>query len=715
MGSACGIPTFAQAFFSKQGGSAGCRAGSPPCGARVERGDDSVGARGGSRPGRLEGLPRLTLLESLPRDDGPLTEVRGRKQKLAHFDKQCSEVGAGVYVGSEAVAKNRDTLRASGITHVVNCVGFLYPPYFEGELQYITLYLQGESRAAGSALLRRGLRLAAHLLAPRAADTPGEDILSVMYDVFDFIEARGHSRNALCNCAGLAGEAPYPRRRALHGRATHRRAPNRSRLCPPCLQDAQRAEGRVLVHCSQGVSRSATLAIAYLMWKQEAGYDEVFAAVKAARGVANPNIGFICQAGPGRGAGTWEGAEMWEAWERGQGCCCASAVVFGCPLRAVADAALLQWHKRRAAPADRCRLYRIAPQSVSAPKYLVARPVAHPQPASLDPRGAFVVQAADAVTVWAGAAADAQFVQAAERFAAQLGRYERAVAPHALVRQGSEPAAFWRALAPPEGAGSSGSSSRGSADRGGDAAVALPLQDLAAAAAAAAEECSAYDKDFEVFGRTLMARSSGNSGDDSARSARKTPRDEGGDTAISPNERLRKHARSEHAVAAAAEGEDEGTVADGEEGGLEAGASAPALGERLPDAPTPSRSRSRSPCKSPVRSPTRRISRQQAELLKEGVGSLQRQQSVGTVQQQMEDMGRTLEQAAAVTLTRAVSDVTPPRDGSLTARSEAEVPVVEAAVAQQQQVQQGGAAAGGGGRRPAVVPALQLGAAMRRA
>jgi protein-tyrosine phosphatase len=43
------------------------------------------------------------------------------------------------------------------------------------------------------------------------------------------------------------------------------------------------------------VSRSATLAIAYLMWRLGLGYDEAFQTVKAGRGVANPNIGFICQ------------------------------------------------------------------------------------------------------------------------------------------------------------------------------------------------------------------------------------------------------------------------------------------------------------------------------------------------------------------------------------------------------------------------------------
>ena len=99
-----------------------------------------------------DSLPRLNVLEGLSRyDDGPLTELRARKAKLAFFDQQCSWVGDRLYVGSEAVARSRETLAASGITHVVNCVGFLYPPYFEGELAYKTLYLQGKLGGAGRA------------------------------------------------------------------------------------------------------------------------------------------------------------------------------------------------------------------------------------------------------------------------------------------------------------------------------------------------------------------------------------------------------------------------------------------------------------------------------------------------------------------------------------------------------------------------------------
>ena len=60
-------------------------------------------------------------------------------------------------------------------------------------------------------------------------------------------------------------------------------------------QAARDKGGHVLLHCSQGVSRSAALAIAHHMWQADLPYDEAFSAVKAARGIANPNLGFTCQ------------------------------------------------------------------------------------------------------------------------------------------------------------------------------------------------------------------------------------------------------------------------------------------------------------------------------------------------------------------------------------------------------------------------------------
>ena len=78
-------------------------------------------------------------------------------------------------------------------------------------------------------------------------DSPGEDVTRVLYDCFDFIRA------------------------------------------------ARAAGGNALVHCSQGVSRSVSVVISFLMWESGASYEEVFARVKAQRGIANPNMGFTCQ------------------------------------------------------------------------------------------------------------------------------------------------------------------------------------------------------------------------------------------------------------------------------------------------------------------------------------------------------------------------------------------------------------------------------------
>lgn len=52
--------------------------------------------------------------------------------------------------------------------------------------------------------------------------------------------------------------------------------------------------GKVLVHCHVGVSRSATLVLAYLMLKQNLTLVEAICAVKENRGVI-PNRGFLRQ------------------------------------------------------------------------------------------------------------------------------------------------------------------------------------------------------------------------------------------------------------------------------------------------------------------------------------------------------------------------------------------------------------------------------------
>ena len=98
-----------------------------------------------SSPHRLRPQVLKALdLRALPRDEGPPSELRARRDKFAFFEQQCSEVAPGLFLGSDAIARKWDTLEAAGITHVVNCVGFMYPAYFEAKLTYKVLHLQGE-------------------------------------------------------------------------------------------------------------------------------------------------------------------------------------------------------------------------------------------------------------------------------------------------------------------------------------------------------------------------------------------------------------------------------------------------------------------------------------------------------------------------------------------------------------------------------------------
>lgn len=64
---------------------------------------------------------------------------------------------------------------------------------------------------------------------------------------------------------------------------------------PECIEfihNARLEEGRVLIHCLAGVSRSVTVTAAYIMTVTRLGWRDAINAIRGARSCANPNFGF---------------------------------------------------------------------------------------------------------------------------------------------------------------------------------------------------------------------------------------------------------------------------------------------------------------------------------------------------------------------------------------------------------------------------------------
>ena len=62
-----------------------------------------------------------------------------------------------------------------------------------------------------------------------------------------------------------------------------------------CLMFIDDNNKKVLVHCYAGVSRSATIVIAYIMWKNQLDYAEASKYLERIRPIIFPNYGFVRQ------------------------------------------------------------------------------------------------------------------------------------------------------------------------------------------------------------------------------------------------------------------------------------------------------------------------------------------------------------------------------------------------------------------------------------
>lgn len=65
--------------------------------------------------------------------------------------------------------------------------------------------------------------------------------------------------------------------------------------CFEFIQDALGKGGRVLIHCFQGVSRSASVVLGYLIAYHNMSFHQSLHFLKEKRGQINPNYGFIQQ------------------------------------------------------------------------------------------------------------------------------------------------------------------------------------------------------------------------------------------------------------------------------------------------------------------------------------------------------------------------------------------------------------------------------------
>ncbi|KAH8261506.1 hypothetical protein KR044_010350, partial [Drosophila immigrans] len=66
-------------------------------------------------------------------------------------------------------------------------------------------------------------------------------------------------------------------------------------VCNDFIHAARLREGNVLIHCLAGMSRSVTVAVAYIMTATHLNWKEALKVVRAGRAVANPNAGFQTQ------------------------------------------------------------------------------------------------------------------------------------------------------------------------------------------------------------------------------------------------------------------------------------------------------------------------------------------------------------------------------------------------------------------------------------
>lgn len=179
------------------------------------------------------------------------------------------------------------------------------------------------------------------------------------------------------------------------------------------IEEVKQHNGRVLVHCVQGVSRSVAICMSYLILKHEFTFGQAYQHLRDIRGIASPNSAFWAQ--------------------------------------------LYNFQLRISGASDKIplpRVFSIGSFQKETPQTLVARLLYENSslyntkaPKYLDPRGVFILQGQDALYLWIGndihPANRDRYIEKAEQYIEVIQQYEGAPGEYSIVHCEEEPKEFW--------------------------------------------------------------------------------------------------------------------------------------------------------------------------------------------------------------------------------------------------------------------------------
>eukprot|EP00435_Cladocopium_sp_Y103_P063109 s298_g24.t1 len=296
-----------------------------------------------------------------------------RRLQLKHWRQVCSEVIPGaLFISSYQVASDEEALNASNITHIVNTAADVCDNCFPDKFHYLTYYLKDSY----SAQHKR------HIKQTCQEDANSEDITVLLYRTMEWVH------------------------------------------------EAINKGGRVLVHCREGVSRSATIVIAYLMWRFSLSFEAAHERIRQKRPICNPNTGFTCQL-----------LQLAKKLSSSQAGHLSFATYF-------TIIELSKYFSPAAPISDRASLFRVMPYHPKEPFLLLVPADLQPGQTHFDPRFGWVAQSGLQFILWMGSQVpDAEAVrEAVEAHKRRVEFFERCQCQLLIVKEGEEVPQLWHVL-----------------------------------------------------------------------------------------------------------------------------------------------------------------------------------------------------------------------------------------------------------------------------